>query len=108
MCLLLKDCSFIFSIKLTVIYSYFLALAEIGDVKHIISPNYEHVKYAQEWIDAYPNAISWACPGLKTLKPDIKYVFSIGESSTFHESWPAEMKYLWIDCERIPVIGTHN
>ena len=32
------------------------AMADIGgDVKHIVSPNYEHVKFAKQWIDAFPS-----------------------------------------------------
>ncbi|GKZ00318.1 hypothetical protein MPSEU_000984700 [Mayamaea pseudoterrestris] len=40
------------------------ALDSIGNVKHIVSPNYEHVKYAGQWKQAYPNAELWGCPGL--------------------------------------------
>ena len=41
---------------------------KIGTVKHVVSPNYEHLKYAKQWKRAYPNAILWACPGLKEKK----------------------------------------
>ncbi|CAM9719421.1 unnamed protein product, partial [Ectocarpus sp. 13 AM-2016] len=35
------------------------ALASLGPVGHIVSPNYEHVKYAKQWVEAYPSAISY-------------------------------------------------
>ena len=38
------------------------ALDKIGTVKHVVSPNYEHVKYAKEWQEAFPEANMWACP----------------------------------------------
>ena len=41
---------------------------KLGTVKHIVSPNYEHVKYAQKWKEAYPNATLWGAPGLKEKK----------------------------------------
>lgn len=47
------------------------ALAKIGTVKHVVSPNYEHVKYAKSWNDAYPDANMWACPGMMEREPDV-------------------------------------
>jgi hypothetical protein len=32
------------------------AMAKLGTVKYVISPNYEHVKFAPAWHQAYPNA----------------------------------------------------
>lgn len=32
-----------------------------GEVKYIMSPNYEHVKFAQEWFDAFPKAAAYGC-----------------------------------------------
>ncbi len=34
------------------------ALAEIGEVKHIVSPNYEHTKFAQQVTDLIGSSIS--------------------------------------------------
>ncbi len=49
------------------------ALGKIGNVKHIVSPNYEHVKYAKQWNEAYPEAYMWGCPGLMERKPDVEW-----------------------------------
>lgn len=85
------------------------ALDELGEVKHIVSPNNEHVKYApqvstcqfcmymplnllstrlagltavcSQWIERYPNAKSYACPGLREKSPDVPY--SSGEFPLF-------------------------
>jgi len=40
------------------------ALAELGTVKHIVTPNSEHQKFAPAWLLAFPEAVGYACPGL--------------------------------------------
>mmetsp|Transcript_7325 Transcript_7325/g.11153 ORF Transcript_7325/g.11153 Transcript_7325/m.11153 type:complete len:408 (+) Transcript_7325:46-1269(+) len=54
-----------------------IALEQIGTVKHIVSPNYEHVKYAKMWNDAYPDANMWACPGLMEREPEVSWAGEI-------------------------------
>jgi len=53
------------------------ALKKLGVVKYIISPNYEHLKYAGEWSLAYPDAFMWGCPGLIERLPEIKWTGEI-------------------------------
>ncbi|CAM9381047.1 unnamed protein product [Chrysoparadoxa australica] len=76
------------------------ALAEIGPVKHIVSPNYEHLKWAPQWIEAFPDAESYGCPGVLEKKPDVKWKHSIGDSTP--ACWPEEIEPLWLDCETVP------
>jgi hypothetical protein len=49
------------------------AMAQIGNVKHVVSPNYEHVKYASTWNQGYPQASMWACPGLASRMENVKW-----------------------------------
>ena len=49
------------------------ALDALGHVEHIVSPNYEHVKYAKMWNDYYPNAKMWGCPGLSDLESNVNW-----------------------------------
>jgi hypothetical protein len=49
------------------------AIDSIGDVKHIVAPNYEHVKYAGAWKRAYPDAEVWACPGMAVKEPSVPW-----------------------------------
>lgn len=49
------------------------ALEKLGTVAHVISPNYEHVKYASEWAERYPDARVWGCPGLAEREPDVRW-----------------------------------
>ena len=44
------------------------AVDALGPVKHVVSPNYEHVKYAKEWKVAYPNCTLYGCPLLKEFR----------------------------------------
>ena len=41
------------------------ALAALGPVKHIVTPNSEHQKFAPAWLLAFPEAVGYACPGLR-------------------------------------------
>lgn len=49
------------------------ALKKLGTVKYIVSPNYEHLKYAKQWSEEYPEAFMWGCPGLTEKLPDIEW-----------------------------------
>ena len=49
------------------------AVDALGPVKHIVTPNTEHLTWARDWIQAYPEATSYACPGLMERKPEIGY-----------------------------------
>jgi len=55
------------------------ALAEIGPVEHIVTPNTEHQKYAPSWLLAYPRATGFACPGLRERKPEVGWSRSLQE-----------------------------
>ena len=41
------------------------AIDSIGQVRWVVSPNYEHVKYAKEWANHYKDATMVACPGME-------------------------------------------
>jgi len=47
------------------------ALQSVGKVKYVVSPNYEHVKFAPQWFQAYPDSELWACPGLPERLPEV-------------------------------------
>lgn len=49
------------------------AIDAIGNVAHVVSPNYEHVKYAYQWAEKYTNACIWGCPGLMEREPLVKW-----------------------------------
>ena len=75
-----------------------------GGVGYVVSPNYEHLKYAKAWSDAYPDAKMIACPGLPERLPDIRWDVEIGNndrkilSTEFQET----IEYVHFDCEINP------
>jgi hypothetical protein len=40
-------------------------LKEMGDIAHLVSPNAIHYAHMQAWKDRFPNAVSWASPGVR-------------------------------------------
>jgi hypothetical protein len=36
--------------------------AALGEVKHVVSPNFEHVKHAAQWKESFPAATLYGCP----------------------------------------------
>lgn len=49
------------------------ALAKLGTVKYVVSPNYEHLKYASQWAEEFPDAFMWGCPGLAERMPEVRW-----------------------------------
>lgn len=103
------------------------ALEKLGDVKHVVSPNYEHVKYAYQWAERYPDANIWGCPGLAEREPNVRwtgeipfgtrppgYPCVVGEGQppvkpvgpNGEEMWDwEEVQPLHVDCEVNPFTG---
>lgn len=53
------------------------ALAKLGRVAHVVSPNYEHVKFASQWSNQYPDANMWGCPGIMEREPEVRWTGEI-------------------------------
>ncbi|KAJ8601690.1 hypothetical protein CTAYLR_003180 [Chrysophaeum taylorii] len=74
----------------------------LGDVRFIVSPNAEHVSFAQAWIDAYGEATSYAPPYLRQRFP----IAWDHEITTPPPEWNDEFEMLWIDAEKAPLVGS--
>lgn len=88
------------------------ALSKLGKVKYIVSPNYEHLKYAPQWHQEYPEAFMWGNPGLSDRLPDIKWTGEIPEGIRSPEYAPLddcwnfqEIVPLHVDVEANPFTG---
>ncbi|CAK9020454.1 unnamed protein product [Durusdinium trenchii] len=79
-------------------------LAELGPVQHVVSPNFEHVKYAKQWKEAYPEATLWGSPGMIEKFPKIPYDRELDIASP--AAWQGDIEICFADCERIPLVGT--
>ncbi|KAG8468603.1 hypothetical protein KFE25_013686 [Diacronema lutheri] len=77
------------------------ALAALGKVKHVVTPNTEHQKWARDWIEAYPGATSYACPGLRERKPHVGWTRTVGLPGDQHP-----LEACWVSAERVPLIGS--
>lgn len=85
------------------------ALEELGEVRHIVTPNTEHQKFAPFWIVAYPEAMSYACPGLREAKPGLGWKRSLEElldqdvtSSAAPTEWGGAIELCWVR-DRVPL-----
>jgi len=46
-------------------------LAGIGRVAHVVAPGMYHHLHVAAWMDAYPTAQLWLCPGLRAKRPKL-------------------------------------
>lgn len=44
-------------------------LAELGTVRHLVAPSSTHWLFLRAWQAAYPDAMTWATPGLRERRP---------------------------------------
>lgn len=80
-------------------------LATLGEVKHIVSPNYEHVKWAAQWKEAYPEATLYGSPGMMQKKPAIPWDVEVGAGNRAPKAWLGEIEVAFFDCETTPIVG---
>lgn len=76
------------------------ALATIGEVRHVLAPNFEHVKYARQWANAYPSATLYGCPGLTAKFPAVPVAKEVGVGNP--DSFLDEFAVTFLDFERNP------
>ncbi len=69
------------------------AIARIGPVRHIVAPNNFHHLHLSGAINRYPNATTWAAPGLETKRDDLHFDHLLTET---HHTWPDECNTLLI------------
>jgi hypothetical protein len=79
-------------------------LGELGTIKYVVSPNYEHLKFAKQWADSYPEAEMWACPGLMEREPDTRWTKEVPYDAMKQELWPG-IEALHINIEANPFTG---
>lgn len=80
------------------------ALEELGPVRHIVAPNYEHVKWAQQWRDAYPEATLWGTPGMMEKLPEISFHRELSRQEKAPHAWGGVLEVALFDCESVPII----
>ena len=71
-------------------------LRGLGTVRHLVSPNQFHYAQIGEWARAFPDAISWASPGVRqrarARRVDIHFARDLGASAP--EEWRGQIDQL--------------
>ncbi|MCG6203632.1 DUF4336 domain-containing protein [Rhodopseudomonas sp. HC1] len=49
-----------------------IELERLGPIAHLVAPNIAHWQFVKDWKDHYPQATTWAAPGLRSRAPVIK------------------------------------
>ena len=75
-----------------------------GEVAHIVAPNYEHLKYAKQWSETYPNASMYACPGLPKKMKALAWKFELSHQLPTTLSGNG-LDCVYFDCEINPFTG---
>lgn len=68
------------------------ALAGLGQVKYLISPNKLHHLFLDQWIERYPTARTYSAPGLASKRPDIEFDAELSQISS--NEWGADLEHL--------------
>lgn len=58
-----------------------------------------------QWQEAYPNAILYACPGLQSKKPDVKFDYELNPNDKAPPAWKGEVECACLSYERNPFTG---
>ena len=63
----------------------------LGKVAHVVSPNKIHYAHIQDWVEAYPDAIAWASPGvrLRAAQQNIAVTFHDDLTDAAPSGWSA-------------------
>jgi hypothetical protein len=72
-----------------------------GGVGHVVSPNYEHLKYAKQWHEVYPLAKKLGCPGLPGRLNEIPWSGELGLGKD-PEEFTDSIGTVFFDCEVNP------
>jgi hypothetical protein len=73
------------------------ALAALGPVRHVVAPNFEHLKHTRAWLQAYPEATGYGCPGLREQRPELGL-----HADALQAPWRDEIQPLHLGFERNP------
>jgi hypothetical protein len=68
----------------------------LGPVRAIIAPNLMHHLYVGDWMEAYPDALSYGPPGLAAKRPELSFTHELG--SAFDEAFESDLL-------RLPIAG---
>lgn len=65
---------------------------ELGEPRYLVSPNKLHHMFWTQWQKTYPDAVSYAPPGLAAKRPDLTFAGELGDAP--EPEWAAEIDQL--------------
>ena len=71
-------------------------LAALGPVEHIVAPNKLHHLYVEACQQAFPEATTWAAPGLAQKRPDLRFDATLPASGQSAPPWAADFEPCFI------------
>lgn len=73
-------------------------LQQMRTIRHLVSPNKLHYAHIEEWSRAFPDAVSWASPGVRertrSRRIDVAFKRDLGETAP--PEWQGEIDQLII------------
>jgi hypothetical protein len=73
-------------------------ITSLGEVAAVVAPSLFHHLYVREWMEAYPSAKFWACPGLEWKRPDL--VFSGVVADLPDSLWAEDLDQVYFSSRR--------
>jgi len=71
-------------------------VATLGQVKHLVSPNWIHYAYITQWQAAFPDTVAWASPGVekRAAKKKVCIAFDKNIEDEADPPWSTDMDHL--------------
>lgn len=70
----------------------------LGEVRAVVAPSVFHHLHVRAWMDAYPDALFAACPGLEWKRPDLAFSCVLGDPP--HEIWARDLAQVYFSARR--------
>jgi hypothetical protein len=65
-------------------------LGQLGAVRHLVAPNKYHHLWLAQWMEQFPQAATYAAPGLARKRPDLKLAHELGPQAP--AQWAGEFE----------------
>ncbi len=70
----------------------------LGEVRAVVAPSIFHHLHLGPWMQAYPRAVFFACPGLDWKRPDLAFTGVLGDVP--HEIWADDLDQVFFSARR--------
>lgn len=74
------------------------AVDALGPVRAVVAPSVFHHLHVGAWMEAHPDAVFAACPGLEWKRPDL--AFDVVTADEVHPTWGADLDQVYFSARR--------